>query len=496
MRATREEMAAAIDRATRPAPQVRRFEAAKNTRLTASWTTTSEHINRNLYTDLRALRARSRDLALNNDYARKFLTMVKGNVVGSTGINLQVQALRPDGSIDQYDSTRIERGFTDWSRPGNCDVTGRLSWIDVQNLLVETVARDGECLVRKVYGRGKYAFQLQLIDVDLLDETFNTNLAGGNKVRMGVEYDPFGAPVAYHLSVADAADPTLYYVPKGQRVRVPASECKLLFVPQQVGQLRGVPWMHTAMLRMNQLGGFEESAVVAARAGAAKMGFYTKGELATADHAVNGDTDENNNVLNSVEPGQIEELPLGWDFKSHDPQYPHAHYGDFVRACLRGMASGLGVSYTALANDLENVNYSSIRAGVLEEREVWKSLQRWVIEGFCQWVYPDWLLSALSYTNALTPLPASKFDKFNAALFQGRRWDWVDPEKDANAQITAIDRGLKSYSQVIREMGRDPDDVWRELAADQAAMKELGITTGAAKAALGASGGGNATGSP
>lgn len=491
MRATREEMAAAMDRASKPR-QLRRFEAAKASRLTASWTTTSEHINRHLYGDLRALRARARDLTLNNDYARKFLGMVRNNVVGANGITCQVQALTASGKIDQRDSTVLENAFWDWGRRGNCEVSGRLSWIDVQNLVMETIARDGEVIVREVTGRGKYAYQLQLIDVDLLDETFNATAPNGNKVRMGVEYDAFGAMVALHLTNADAADPTAYSTQYGRRTRVAAEECRLLFVSQHVGQLRGVPWMHTAMLRMHQLGGFEESAVVAARAGAAKMGFYIKGENATQPNAVAGETDENNNVVDSVEPGMLEELPYGWDFKSHDPQYPHAHYGDFVRACLRGMAAGLGVSYTGLANDLENVNYSSIRAGVLDEREVWKTLQRWLIENLCDWVYSRWLWHTLSYTAHLGPLPIDRYDKYNAPVFQGRRWDWVDPEKDVNAQIIAIDKGLKSYSQVIREMGRDPTEVWLELAADKKAMQEAGINPGAAKAALSASGDPNA----
>ncbi|MFL3666772.1 MAG: hypothetical protein ACJ06V_09365 [Verrucomicrobiota bacterium] len=30
-----------------------------------------------------------------------------------------------------------------------------------------------------------------------------------------------------------------------------------------------------------------------------------------------------------------------------------------------------------IANDLEGVNYSSIRAGLLDEREYYKAVQRW-----------------------------------------------------------------------------------------------------------------------
>jgi lambda family phage portal protein len=464
------------DRAGLPeAAQVRRFEAAKMGRLTGGWSTSPTHINRDLYTDLRALRSRARELSQNNDYVRRFLGLVKNNVVGAVGPGFQVQALRDDGSVDQIDSTRLERGFADWCRPGHCDVTGRYGWVDLLNLVIETVARDGEVLVRHVTGRGKYAYQLQLIDVELLDESYNETLSNGNKIRMGVEYDAFGAATAFYLTQADSADPIYYGGARGPRVRVPADECQLLFVPQQIGQLRGVTWLHTAMLRLHHLGGFEESAVVAARAGAAKMGFYTQSLEGGATGGPEGEDDGAGNTLSTFEPGTFEKLPPGWDFKGFDPQYPHAHYGDFVRSTLRGIAAGLGVSYTSLSNDLENVNYSSIRAGVLEEREQWKALQRWLIDGFCLPVYSRWLRNTLSFTGALGSMPISKITKFDAAIFQGRRWDWVDPEKDANAHLLAINNGLKSYSQVIREQGRDPDETWRELAADREAMAALGL---------------------
>jgi lambda family phage portal protein len=169
-------------------------------------------------------------------------------------------------------------------------------------------------------------------------------------------------------------------------------------------------------------------------------------------------------------------LPEGYDFKPFESDYPHTNYGDFVKAALRGVAAGLGVAYHNLANDLEGVNFSSSRAGILEERELWKLLQEWFIEELCAPVYTDWLRHALDYTNTLDPLPANKFDKFNSAVWQGRRWAWVDPTKDIEASVTAITNGLKSRGDVIREQGRDPEDVWIELEAEQARLKNLQLS--------------------
>ena len=69
-------------------------------------------------------------------------------------------------------------------------------------------------------------------------------------------------------------------------------------------------------------------------------------------------------------------------------------------------------------------------------------------------------------------------DKFNAAEFRGRRWQWVDPLKDVQANITSIEAGLKSRRQVVSEMGGDFEDVIDELAEDQSLIEAAGIVLG------------------
>jgi capsid protein len=167
---------------------------------------------------------------------------------------------------------------------------------------------------------------------------------------------------------------------------------------------------------------------------------------------------------------------MGMDFKAVDFQHPNGAFGDFNKAVLRGVASGLGVSYNTLANDLEGVNYSSIRAGLLDEREEYKTHQSFIIDHLCRPVFFAWLEQAL-LTDTLN-LPAEKMDKFNAAEFRGRRWQWVDPLKDVQANITSIEAGLKSRRQVVSEMGGDFEDVIDELSEDQSLIAAAGIALG------------------
>jgi capsid protein len=77
-------------------------------------------------------------------------------------------------------------------------------------------------------------------------------------------------------------------------------------------------------------------------------------------------------------PGSLVEAPLGYEFETFDPQHPNAVFKDFVNALLRGIARGLGVSYLTLTGDVSAANYSSMKAGLLPERDIWRALHGWL----------------------------------------------------------------------------------------------------------------------
>lgn len=459
----------------RAAPRLlrRTFNAADSGSLTSSFRADHVSLNQDLEVSLSTLRGRSRNLAKNNDYVKGFLRMVQNHVVGPGGFTLSVPCQRPDGSIDEYDKGTCERAFAKWAKRGVCDVTGRLSLTQLERLLVLMCARDGEALVRRVKAKGinDWGYALQIIDPVLLDETYRADFPDGRRIRMGVETNAWGRPIAYHL----LQDVEMRF--GARRVRVDAGEIWHLFLQDEPDQVRGVPWIHTAMRRLNDLGGYEEAAVIAARVGASNMGFYVppadgaSDRTALADEIVE-DSGGQQQLVRDATPGTFEELPPGYDFKTFDPDYPHANFEAFVKAMLRGVASGVGADYNTLANDLSSVNYSSIRSGKLETQDGWMCLQGWFRECLLEPLWPEWLDMAF-LSGQLPTLPVSKYDKYNVAVWQGRRWAWVDPLKDVQAKVIEIGNGLASYSSVMRELGRDPDTTWRELAKDRERLKGL-----------------------
>jgi lambda family phage portal protein len=189
-----------------------------------------------------------------------------------------------------------------------------------------------------------------------------------------------------------------------------------------------------------------------------------------------------------AEPGTFESLPYGTEFQEWSPDHPANAYEPYVLSVLRGAASGLGVSYTSLANDLRSVSYSSIRQGTIEERDHWRALQAWVVEHFCAPVFERWLEASLRAVDLL-PLPFSKFEKFNAAIWRPRGWPWVDPLKEVKAQKEAVTNGFKSLQDVAAEGGVDIEDVFEALSQEKELAQSYGLNLASLPQAQGGSDG-------
>lgn len=459
----------------------RGFGAAETTRLNAGWPTYQSSINTQLRYSLAALRARCRELEQNNDYATHYFRVVVHNVIGR-GIQLQMRA-EEGGVVDRAANAALEEEWQAWGRPGVCEVAGRLSWADVQRLALRGLARDGEAFVRLVRGfDNALGFALQVVPPERIDETYNVADAGdGAVIRMGVELDRWMRPRAYYVLPFNPYDELGRRRPS-DRERVPADEMRHLFVPMRAEQIRGIPWLHAGMGRLDMLGGYEEAELVAARTAASKMGFYTSeaGDEPPGD----GETSQGD-LLHDAEPGTFERLPRGVDVTTVDWKHPDGNFGPFVKDMLRGVAAGGGVSYTTLTGDLEAVNYSSIRAGLLEERDAWRVLQAWTIEQLHVPVFQAWLPFAL----VARGLPATKIGKFRNARWQSRGWEWVDPQKEIAAKREEIALGVSSHSDVAAERGRDFEDILAQRQADEALAASYGVTLASGPAASAAEGG-------
>lgn len=464
--------AVAAMRDQRPAGR-RNFAGANVNRLTGDWLATLRGADEEIRKDVRMLRARSRDLARNNSYFKEYLRLLVTNVLGDEGIKLIARNSFGSGRPRSNQNKKIEAAWDAWKK-GRVTVDGRLTYHQASCLALRTLAQDGEVIVRlwRGFPRNPHGFAIQFLDADTLDDTYIIGPGPGhNEVRLGVEIDLVGAPVAYWFRDRIGMNGAF-----GPRYRVPADEILHIYDHDRVNQTRGIPWCHSIMLPVGMLEGYEEAELVAARMGASKMGFITNA-APEGEGNIDPETGEvlpPTPISMEFNPGSIEMLSAGQQYVENDPTHPTTAFPTFVKQILRKIATGLGVFYNMLANDAEGVSYSTARTFRLIEIDKWRSIQKFWIEQFEAPLYAEWLgMAMLAGT-----VQVGTYDKtkYLDVMWQARGFDWVDPEVEAKAVKLELDNRLTSRTRVLAERGLDFETILMECSEEKKLADAYGVS--------------------
>jgi lambda family phage portal protein len=290
---------------------------------------------------------------------------------------------------------------------------------------------------------------------------------------MSVEVDQDEKPVAYYLTTP-YYDVALY--PQGtrllRRVRVPASEMiYLAFTFDDESATRSQPAAHAAMRNLRELGAFIEAKVIASRVEACQMGFLIPPETDEVS-PLDGPAASPGKI--DAEPAVFPELPPGWDLKMFSPHNPNGQEGEFLKAMLKGVAVGFDVDYPTFASDLREVNFSSIRAGIQEAREVYKYWQQYFIEHLHREVYLAWLRSSLM-TGAVEGMLARDFERVTEPRWLPRGWGYVNPLQDVEADAKRVLNSFTTRTAVAADEGVDFEEVLQTLKAEGELAAKYGI---------------------
>ena len=447
----------------------------------SDWATQPIRINRLLRTNLKILRARSQDLARNDDTAIRFLSLMEQNVIGHQGIKLQVKTKTKAGKLDKRWNLEVESSWKDFievhrytglsespSACGQIDLQA-LAWQELYNRIV-----DGETFTQilRGYPHNKWRFAIRFLSPDLLDSSFNTILSNGNRIEMGIEFDVYDRPIAYHF-FKEPQNGSIIQT-SAERVRIPANQIIHRFDRTFVGQIRGIPAFAAILHKAKMLGGVHEAIVVGWRVAASKMGFFKASDGDVEFDS--GEYDEFDESVIEAEPGSFEKLPKGVGLEMFDPEYPSSTYESGFKTFMKQIANGLNISSPVLGNDYEGVNYSSLRAATLEDREGYRCQQVKIIKGWVNPVFEEWYRWSSEVTRQIS-ISDSRRSLFPRVLWRPRGFHWVDPQKEVNAKILEIENGFRTRQDVIAETtGEDFEDVLDNLAEEKEMIEERGLT--------------------
>ena len=422
-------------------------------------------INSLLGNHLETLRSRARDMVRKNPYAFNIIETLVSNAVG-TGIKPQSKAQNAEFR------KAVQALWLRWS--DEADSHGVNDFYGLQASICRSMIEGGECFVRFRVRRPEdglsVPLQLQVLESEHLDTSADRLLSNGNAVRSGIEFNKLGQREAYYLFREHPGEKTL--VSAGESVRIPASEVLHIYKPLRPGQIRGEPWLSRVLLKLYELDQYDDAELVRKKTAAMFAGFITRLDP-EANMMGEGAANEQGMALAGLEPGTMQLLEPGEDVKFSNPSDVGANYEAFMRQQLRAIAVGMGITYEQLTGDLTNVNYSSIRAGLIEFRRRCATLQHHVmVFQFCRPVWNRWIELAL-LSGALPSQDKDTSIKDVKWIPQG--FDWVDPLKDQQAQQMAVRNGFKSRAEVVSELGYDTEEIDQEIAADNARADQAGL---------------------
>lgn len=291
----------------------RMYQSAQTSRLTGNWGQLTTSADYELATSLRLMRSRSRALMRDAAYAKRAKVIVVNNIIGS-GIGMQAQVKTTRDALNDRINDNIEEQWNEWSHKDFCHTGGCLHFQDIERFCMGQVFEAGEIFVRKHYrpfGNSSIPFALEIIEPErVVDEIQPFAPIANARIRLGVETDEFYRPLAYWVRKLHPGEMRTLPGETDSIERVPADQMIHLRIIDRWPQSRGEPWLHTVMRKLNDMDGYTEAEIVAARAAACYMGTIET-PLDYGEQTTTGGREV------TLEPAVVEKLGPGEKFTFH-----------------------------------------------------------------------------------------------------------------------------------------------------------------------------------
>lgn len=410
------------------------------------------------------IRAKGRDLERNSDAMGGIISAFERNVV-KDGITLQAK------TDDEALNAQIEDLWKKWCKPRNCDVTGSMSFTEIELNIVRRKFIDGGILIHKTYTGELVPFQIQLLEVDELDGARLLPKVKGNTVVGGVEINRYRKPVGYWIK---------QYNPDGTESMesrfIDAQHIIFYMRKTRPSQIREISTTANMITRIRDIDSYMEAVGVKERIAACLAVFITKTDGKSGYGRGFDKVDQSSGYPGkSITPGMIQELAPGEDVKAVTPPAQGSSAADYVRLAQRMAGSGIGLAYESISRDMSQVNYSSARQGLIEDEGSYAIEQEALVSHVLDEVYSEFLISAVLCGEVEIKDFWENKDNYleHQWLMPGRKW--IDPLKEASANKIAIQTGQLTLAQVVGAQGKDWREQIDEIAMIQEYAKQKGV---------------------
>jgi len=473
--------------------------ASRTKKTLKTWNPSHWSAKTDIDSNLKTLRDRAADLAMNSPVGAAAINTEVTNVIGS-GLKvfprIRYEELGMTAQQARQWSRKTKREFELWANSLRCDFSRRNTFGELQAIAFTSSLVDGDsfCLFKRRPTRSDmpYSLRLQLLEAQRISNPIG-NGAGtvgdvetilqttGNRVINGIEVNRDGQLEAIHVCNKIWNEPTTS-TPKlrWQRVRMFGKDtgCRnVLHICRDVrpDQFRGVPFLAAVIETIKQMSRYADAELASAIIKSYFSLFFVQPLnnndfnqiLSEGEDDGKACVDANEYKLGSA---TIAALPRGVDVKAIDSSNAQSTFDVFTNAFLTQVGAALNIPYELLVKKFQS-SYSASRAALLQAEDEFRQRKAAFVTDFCQPVYEEFLAEAV----ALGRISAPGFfdDPLTKSLWTSAQWynersGILDPVKETQAICMRLDAGLSTYSREVAEStGLDFDDISATLKQER-----------------------------
>jgi capsid protein len=131
---------------------------------------------------------------------------------------------------------------------------------------------------------------------------------------------------------------------------------------------------------------------------------------------------------------------------------------------MKRVAAGVMCNYSTIARDYEG-SYSSQRQSMVEAKPGYDVLRQYFAEAAAQPIYTELVKMAMLSSAVMLPPNVDRETLFDSHI-AGVAMPWIDPKKEVEGSILAINNKLISRSQVISGRGGDPLETAKQIETE------------------------------
>ena len=399
--------------------------------------------------------------------------------------------------------TQAESFFRRYAGSKRIDHYGKSNFYQLQAIALRNCLVDGDSLLHRSYRSKVHEYEpyIQVLSGRWVRNPM-VSAIDTKKITGGVEFDSVGREVAYYIAqtTEDRTDTlqskkVLKFNPKSGFMEYDLIRLDL----RESNQVRGIPVLSPVLEDIFDLETFKAAYKAKAANQALFTGIITSekdapaapvSSIDTIKKLANPTTVEEAKAI--IEAGQVHDVNMGngniiqlnpgekWQTAESDA--PAADFAQIVASELAHICAGVGDGGIAAEMVLQkyNNNYSASRATIAGQEKKFRNLRSLFAFEFCDPIWEqviDWAIRK-GYVEAPGYLEGDWMFRKSvlACTWIGPSPINIDPKKEVEAHILAINAGLETKEDAVREMyGRDFEETAERRLHEKELEQSLGL---------------------